>query len=106
MFLVILNTEIEGGNISQQDPITRKWRRDGSPVLAADAQTSNLQLPDNMETQVAVNKNHSDMVKYDSQTEETYKDVRFRLAQLVKDAPQTVKDRLAKHDGANMHVRR
>ncbi|KAI5820450.1 hypothetical protein BZA77DRAFT_78538 [Pyronema omphalodes] len=59
-----------------QDPTTQKWKRgEDEYSTAVDEESALLQFPDKMETKIPVDADHSNMVKFDSKSNQTYSSV-------------------------------
>ncbi|RDW56402.1 hypothetical protein BP5796_13224 [Coleophoma crateriformis] len=74
---------------------TRDWGRTGPYITAVESDSALLQLPDSMETKIPVHEDHSQIVKFDSRTSDTYQTVIGYLKQFEKDGNRTVSARFS-----------
>jgi hypothetical protein len=77
-----------------KDPKTGKWKRgeDGFST-AVDEESALLQFPDKMEVKIPVDADHSNMVKFDSKSNQTYSSVVEYLKDFAANAGGVVSGR-------------
>lgn len=78
---------------SQQDPATGRWEMSGPYITVANKETSLLQLGYASEKPVSVDADHSQMVKFESANDRTYKNAVGRLKQFEAVAQEQVLSR-------------
>ncbi|KAI5820655.1 hypothetical protein BZA77DRAFT_226720, partial [Pyronema omphalodes] len=79
----------------KQDPTTLKWKRGEDQFsTAVDEESALLQFPDRMETKIPVDADHSNMVKFDSKSNQTYSSVVGYLRNVAANADGVVSGRL------------
>jgi hypothetical protein len=69
-------------------------RRDGPAVLVVDESSSLIDLPSHMENPIPLDKNHSDLVKFNSERDSAYQSVKQKLTDYIRDAPAVVQERI------------
>jgi protein SERAC1 len=88
----------DASNMKLKDPETQMWGRTGSHMTAVDSESAILQLPDNLETKIPVNADHSHIVKFDSASDQSYRSTVKYLKQFEQDATKVIFDRFCMYD--------
>ncbi|KAI5789408.1 hypothetical protein FPQ18DRAFT_261729 [Pyronema domesticum] len=79
----------------KQDPTTQKWKRGEDEFsTAVDEESALLQFPDRMEAKIPVDADHSNMVKFDSKSNQTYRSVVGYLKDFAVNSDGVVSARL------------
>jgi len=72
------------------------WARSGEMIRLVTQESATFALPtEAMHQQIAIDADHSKMVKFTSRYDQSYKIVEGRLSECVKDAPNIIEARLA-----------
>jgi hypothetical protein len=78
-----------------KDPTTQKWKRGEDEFsTAVDEESALLQFPDRMEAKIPVDADHSNMVKFDSKSNQTYRSVVGYLKDFAANSDGVVSGRL------------
>ncbi|KAA8909657.1 hypothetical protein FN846DRAFT_776022 [Sphaerosporella brunnea] len=78
----------------KQDPETGRWKRGKDDYsTAVDEESALLQFPDKMEVKIPVDADHSNMVKFDSQNNQTYSSVLGHLKAIASSSRGVVGNR-------------
>jgi hypothetical protein len=70
-----------------------KWRLGGDYKMAVEDKSSLLQLPEVLEKKMPVDANHSNIVKFETSRDSTYREVRVVVEQMLAEAPSVVENR-------------
>ncbi|OQE11585.1 hypothetical protein PENVUL_c002G01829 [Penicillium vulpinum] len=74
---------------------SKRWGRTGNFIKPVDDDSALLQLPDSIEVKISVDRNHSDIVKFDARGDRAYASVLQYLREFEKDAQECVKTRFS-----------
>jgi hypothetical protein len=70
-----------------------KWRLGGGYKMAVEDKSSLLLLPEVLEKKMPVDANHSNIVKFETSRDSTYREVRAVVEQMLAEAPSVVENR-------------
>jgi hypothetical protein len=69
------------------------WQREGEFAMAVEDESALLQLPKSIEEPIAVDADHSNLVKFETAQNKTYRNVRSIVKKMLSEAPAAIESR-------------